>query len=201
MNKVPRIGLAVLVALLVGSSAFGQAAFMGQYTSAKPLHQGKSLLGGYLGVFDDGVSGVGQYRYGIAEPFDGGLQFGVVNPDGPPDAGLLLGADGKYLLLANRLGDPFDLAVGGFFGLFAGDNASISLGANLIGSKDFSLQSGHRITPYGRFQLRVDQNGDADFNVGLSFGAELEVAPSTGIIGEMQLTDTVGFILGANFGL
>ncbi len=212
-----RVGIFALAGLMVlGVATLSQAQLISTMNSARTLAPGASQVGGYFGVFDDGMSVYGQYRYGFALPFEGGLQFGFV--DFNDNTGLILGADGEFLLTDTKLRDPVDLAAGGLvqFG-FVEDFDLFSIGGSFAISKDLALRTGRTITPYGRLQLRFDRqdgpdvfdifgrrisdNDHTDFNLALNVGGSLEIGRETDLVSELQLADNVGFFIGLNFRL
>ncbi|OGC89127.1 MAG: hypothetical protein A2142_02130 [candidate division Zixibacteria bacterium RBG_16_48_11] len=200
------VGLFVVL-FLVSSS---QAQFLGQLSTAQSPGPGNSLLGGYFGIYEDAFSFFGQYRYGFANYLDGAIKLGVINVDvrnSGDKAGLLLGGDIKYQLLDAVLGDPFDLAIGGGTEFTAVEDLTIfSLGGNLVGSYPFEMRNGKHISPYARFNLRmqrreVNTNTETDLKAGLNLGTQLELGQSWNLLGEFFIEDQIGFVLGFNYKL
>ena len=199
------VGLFVVL-FLVSSS---QAQFLGQLSTAQSPGPGNSFLGGYFGIYEDAFSFFGQYRYGFANYLDGAIKLGVINVDvrnSGDKAGLLLGGDIKYQLLDAVLGDPFDLAIGGGTEFTAVEDLTIfSLGGNLVGSYPFEMRNGRHISPYARFNLRMQRagNGDTetDLKAGLNLGTQLELSQSWYLLGEFFIEDQIGFVLGFNYKL
>lgn len=214
MKKV----LAVAVGLVFGllSVTALQAQFLGQLSTAQSPGPGNSVLGGYFGIYEYAFSFFGQYRYGFANYLDGAIKLGFVSIDVPKSdnkAGILLGGDIKYQLLDAALGDPFDFAIGGGAEFAAVEDFTIfSLGGNLVGSYPFEMRNGKHISPYGRFNMRMQREevdlgpplgdqSDTDLKIGLNLGTQLEITHSWNLIGEFFIEDNLGFVFGFNYKL
>jgi len=206
MKKVS-LGLFLVFALVFASVS--QAQFLGQVSTAVTVTPGGSLVGGYIGVQDQLLVLFGQYRYGFAKYFDGGVKFGFL--DFNDETGLVLGGDLKYQILQDPFTAPFDMALSGSVEFAATDPVTVlSFGGNVIGSKDFKLRTGRTISPYGKINLRaerveVDQPppfsnvSDTDFEMAGYFGADFEVANSFHLLGEFVIDNEIGFIFGVNY--
>jgi hypothetical protein len=183
-----------------------QAQFLGQLSTAQSPGPGNSVAGGYFGIYENAFSFFGQFRYGFANYLDGAVKVGFINIDAGPDdqAGLLLGGDLKYQLLDAALGDPFDLAVGGMteFAVVSDFN-TFSLGGSVIGSYPFEMRTGRHISPYGRFNMRMQRvsNGvsDTDLEIEVDLGTQVELSSDWSLIGEFIIWDDIGFLLGFNY--
>jgi len=202
---------ALALVLLFATSA--RAQFLGQLTDARVQDQGRSLVGGYLGIFDDNVLSLfGQYRYGFTYGVDGGFKFGFV--DAGPDDGIGVAGDVRYQLLRQRPAttqqaeNPVDLSLGGGLELFFGsDNTVVSFQFNGMVSHRFQSQTGRGMTPYGRTQLRIERvsNGgsNTDVEFGINAGGEFEFAQQLAAVGELQLDSSpladFGLLLGLNY--
>ncbi len=194
-----------LVAVMVFFSV-SQAQFLGQLSTAQSPGPGNSVAGGYFGIYENAFSFFGQFRYGFANYLDGAVKVGFINIDAGPDdqAGLLLGGDLKYQLLDATLGDPFDLAIGGMteFAVVSDFN-TFSLGGTVIGSYPFEMRNGRHISPYGRFNMRMQRvsNGfsDTDLEIEVDLGSQIELSADWSLIGEFIIWDDIGFLLGFNY--
>lgn len=208
-KMIKKISLAVGLFVVLFQAPSSQAQFLGQLSTAQSPGPGNSFLGGYFGIYEDAFSFFGQYRYGFANYLDGAIKLGVINLDVPKSgdkAGLLLGGDIKYQLLDAVLGDPFDLAIGGGTEFTAVEDKTIfSLGGNLVGSYPFEMRNGRHISPYGRFNLRMQRKGngntETDLKAGLNLGTQLELSQSWYLLGEFFIEDQIGFVLGFNYKL
>ncbi len=205
-----KVSLGLVLILLVGFATVSQAQFLGQLSTARTTSIGGSLVGGYVGVQDNVFSVFGQYRYGFAKFFDGGVKFGFI--DLSDETGLVLGGDLKYQILEDPFTAPFDLALSGSVEFAATDSRNIfSIGGNVIGSKTFKLRTGRSIAPYGKINLRAQRDevdlpppfigsvSDTDFKMGGYFGTDFEVANSFHLLGEFVFDDEFGFIFGVNY--
>jgi hypothetical protein len=205
---------AAALVLLFATSA--RAQFLGQMTDARVLDQGHSLMGGYVGIYDDdGLALFGQYRYGFSRDIDGGFKLGFV--DVGPEDGIGVAGDARYQVLhqkpatPQRAGDPVDLSLGGGVELFFGDVFSIfSIQFNGMVSHRFVSASGRGMTPYGRAQVRIQRVGvdtpagdfsDTEGEFGINAGGELEFSQGLSAVAELQLDSDVdfGLLFGVNY--
>ncbi|MCI0330247.1 MAG: hypothetical protein L0196_04750 [candidate division Zixibacteria bacterium] len=212
MRKVFALALVLLFA------ATARAQFLGQMMDARVLDQGRSFMGGYVGIYDDDALAVfGQYRYGFARDVDGGFKLGFV--DVGPEDGIGVAGDARYQVLhqraasPQRAADPVDLSVGGGVELFFGDVFSIfSIQFNGMVSHRFVSASGRGMTPYGRAQVRIQRVGvdfgppigdrsNTEGEFGINAGGEFEFAQQLSAVGELQLDSDVdfGLIFGLNY--
>jgi len=199
-----KVSLGLFLVFALGFASVSQAQFLGQVSTAVTVTPGGSLVGGYIGVQDNLLVLFGQYRYGFAKYFDGGVKFGFL--DFKDETGLVLGGDLKYQILQDPFTAPFDLALGGGVEFAATDPVTVfSLGGNVIGSKDFKLRTGRTISPYGKINIRAQRNdpdagnSDTDLEIGGYFGADFEVANDFHLLGEFVLEDELGFVFGVNY--
>jgi hypothetical protein len=208
----PKTVLTLTLVLFLAVCVTSQAQFLGQLSTAQSPGPGKSMVGGYFGIYEDAFSFFGQYRYGFANYFDGAIKAGFISVDagGNSEAGLLLGGDLKYQVLDAVLGDPFDLAFGGLAEFALVDPLTIlSLGGYVLGSYPFEMRNGRHVSPYGRFNMRMQREevdlgpfGDVsntDLEIGLNLGTHVELTPAWGLIGEFFIEDQIGFVMGFDY--
>ena len=119
------------LALVLLFTTTARAQFLGQLTDARVLDQGRSLMGGYIGIYDDDVFSVfGQYRYGFAPAIDGGFKIGFVDASGG-ESGIAVAGDARYQLLHQRPAspqqaeNPVDVSLGGGLEFYFGDAVSV----------------------------------------------------------------------------
>jgi len=198
----------------------GHAQFLGQLNTAKTFESGEYNVGAYLGAYEDAIALFGQFRAGISDYLDFGLKLGVldfqwnhpVSGWEQSDAGVIFGGDLKYRLLETELRDPLDLSLGMLFEYSSPkeDWNSFSLGASLIVSKDFNLQSKNTISPYGRLNIRGEraewehpwwkgEHSDTDLEAGFTFGADLQIKEAWHFVGELQVDEFFGFLAGISY--
>ncbi len=208
---------AFALVLLIATTA--RAQFLGQLTDARVQDQGRSQLGGYVGIYDDDVFSIfGQYRYGFARAIDGGFKIGFVDASGG-ESGIAVAGDARYQLLHQKpagpqqAGDPLDLSLGGGLEFYFGDFISVfSIEFNGMVSHRFSSASGRGITPYGRAQIRMERISvdvgppfgdisDTEGEFGINAGAEFEFAQQLSAAGELQLDSSELADFGLLFGL
>ncbi len=217
-----RIFYSILVAgiIIALSTCSASAQFLGQLSTAQTLNKAETMLGAYLGVYDDAFSLFGQFRHGVVRYLDFGLKMGMLNLDpgyGEGRAGLTFGGDVKYWFLERESNDPLDLSFGGGMEFSKiTDYSLLTLGGNVIASYEFAYGPRKSVTPYGRLNVRWErthyqqswrwvwgaQKGDRtndDVDIALSLGADLELMQDFNLIGELQIDDNVGFVAGVNY--
>ncbi len=207
---------ALAMVLLFATGA--RAQFLGQLTDARVQDQGRSFLGGYIGIYDDDAfAAFGQYRYGFARDIDGGFKLGFV--DAGRDDGFGAAGDARYQILHQKpaspqqAGDAVDLSLGGGLEFFFGsDFTVVSFQFNGMVSHRFISASGRGMTPYGRMQVRLERSSmdlpppqgdqsDTEGEFGINAGGEFEFARQLSAVGELQLDSSVdfGLIFGLNY--
>ena len=198
-------------ALVLLFATTARAQFLGQLTDARVQDQGRSFMGGYVGIYDDNaLSAFGQYRYGFANAVDGGFKLGFL--DAGSETGIAVAGDARYQVLHQKAAgpqqaeNPVDLSLGGGVELFFGDNFSIfSIQFNGMVSHRYVSASGRGMTPYGRAQLRIQRVGNGVSNTegefGINAGGEFEFAQQLSAVAELQLDSSVdfGLIFGLNY--
>jgi hypothetical protein len=212
MKSLKLIPFLIITSLLLTTSANSQ--FLGQLETAPTLLRGEYSMGGYAGVYDDAFAIWGGFRAGVTNYMDFGLRLGFLNYDydhWEDESGIVLGADVKYRILETEIGDPLDLSLGGGMEFSSVENYNrMALGGNAILSKDFCFGNGRVISPYGRLNLRMErksweapgsekEHSDTDLEMGINLGVSLELTSNTFLVGELQLDEFDGIIIGANF--
>ncbi len=201
----------VLVILTVSGVMADRSAgsVFGTFTTAKALGQGSGVFGGGVGIAD-ATSVVGWFGYGMSDYIDGRLKLGLVDNDGG-DTEISLGADFKYQFwsVEGTVANPIDMAVGGFIEYVDYGAASIfQIGGNVIGSYPFLLQNGTTLSPYGRFNVRLESwsldvppssDSDSELEFGLNGGVAWQVSPTVTLYGEFQFDGNDGIFLGIDF--
>lgn len=202
-----------LFAFLLAASA-AEAQYTAQLSPAVTVFKGKSVAGGYVGIYDGALGFLGQYRYGIGGYTDLGGKIGIIDLDsGSPegDVGFVISIDSKYQVMEVRIMDPFDLSLGGEFEMSVFDHVNnLNFGGYAVGSYPISLNSGRLLSPYGRLILGVERTNpdwpgsrsDSDFRLSLNMGATMELSTSTRAYAELQLdNDVAAFLMGLDFGI
>jgi hypothetical protein len=203
----------------VFSTFSASAQFLGQLSTAQTLNKGETMLGAYLGIYDDAFSVFGQIRHGMVRYLDFGFKGGMLNLNagyGEDNTGLVFGGDVKYWFMDREANDPLDLSLGGGMEfLKITDYSLFSLGGNAIASYEFEYGRQKSVTPYGRLNLRWERASfkrslrlwgweeghwtHDEMDVALSLGADLKLSPDFSIIGELEIEDNVGFVAGVNY--
>jgi len=174
----------------------------GNLTTADAAEYGVGYVGGFVGFGDEAAAVFGSITYGISEYTEGRVKFGFSDRDAPDtDPQFLFGLDVKYELMDyyDKLRkNPFDLATGGFIEYVNYEGFStVELGGNLIGSLPFRFESGQRLIPYSRINLRWERyssGGESDsyFRGGLNIGTKFELNSDFGFYGEIQIDGNTG---------
>lgn len=208
MRIIFSIIIAGIAIMLLSFSASAQ--FLGQLSPAQTLPKGETMLGAYLGVYDDAFSIFGQLRQGLFTYLDFGVKLGMLDLDpqfGEKGTGLTFGGDVKYWFLDRESNDPLDLSLGGGMEYFKiTDYSLFSLGGNIIASYEFEYGPQRAVTPYGRLNLRWERANfekedrtDDDMDAALSLGADLKLSRDFNLVGELLIDDNVGFVAGVNY--
>jgi hypothetical protein len=204
LTAVLLVGLTVCTAHSrdAAGSAFGTLA------TAQSLGQGVGSLGFGVGIAD-ATSFVGQFSYGLSQYTDGRLKLGLIDPD-HGDTKITFGADFKWQFwnVSPNTTHPFDFGVGAFFEFVDYDFGSVfQVGGQLIASYPIRMRNGTTLSPYGRFNARLESfssdtiGGDDDSNleVGLNGGVKWDVTRDIGLFGEFQLDGNDGVFFGIDF--
>jgi len=211
----------MVMGIIIMLSTFSASAqFLGQLSTAQTLNKGETMLGAYLGVYEDAFSVFGQFRHGMVKYLDFGFKMGMLNLDpgyGEGETGLTFGGDVKYWFLERESNDPLDISLGGGMEfLKITDYSLFTLGGNVIASYEFEYGREKSVAPYGRLNLRWERASfkrssrwvwgneredwnDDDMGVALSLGADLKLSQDFNLVGELQIDDNVGFIVGVNY--
>ena len=213
MKRIKITLVLVIASFILVPSAYSQ--FTGQLETAPTLLKGSYSFGGYAGIYDDAFAFFGGFRSGIADYLDFGLKLGFINYEyvkRDDESGILVGIDLKYRILETEIGDPLDLSLGGGMEFSNVENYNrVALGGNMILSRDFCFDNGRLISPYGRLNLRMERKSETrwldlkekshetEMEMGINLGLSLELTVNTFLVGEIQLDEFSGIIVGANF--
>ncbi len=179
----------------------------GNLTTADACGFGVGYVGGYIGILDDATSVFGSLTYGFSQYTEGRVKLGFIDGDGnASDPELFLGVDFKYEFMdyyEKNGQQPLDMAFGGFLEYIDYGVISVfELGGNYIASIPYRLQSGRKLIPYGRADLRMEKvsadggGGDTDFQFGLNLGVKYELSTEMNLYGEFQIDGLTGLFLG-----
>jgi len=210
MKKV--IIAAALTLLVSGVSVHAMDAIgssFGTLTTASAMGQGKGAFGFGVGVADR-TSFVGAFAFGLSQYSDGRIKLGLADPDNG-DAKLTFGADYKWQFWNYGSGNnsPFDAAVGMILEYADFERYSaLQFGGQFIGSVPITLRRGGTLSPYGRFNARVEwisldrqvgYDGDdsqSNLEVGLNGGVLWQMTPTVGSYVEFQVDGNDGIFFG-----
>jgi hypothetical protein len=161
----------------------------------------------------------GFFAYGMSATTEGRLKLGIAD-DNKVDAKVTFGLDFHHQMLDADIArqDPLDLAVGGFMEYVDFDGLSVfQIGADLLGSHPIDLSNNTTLTPYGRFNVRLERmkydvkvdNGisppiketksESKLKFGLSLGTCWDMTPDFGLYGEFQFDGNDGLFIGLRY--
>ena len=185
--------------------AFGTGS--GCLTTAKSHEQGVGDLGFALGIGDNSTSFFGSFEYGFSTYTDGRIKIGMLDPDGG-ETGIMIGGDFLYQMFSvqENMDRPFDMAPGAFFEYINLDGGSIlEIGGQVVGSYDFDMSNGRILSPYARFNLRMESisadggGSNSELKFGINGGVCFEVSDLIKLYGEIQLDGNDGLFLGLDY--
>lgn len=184
-----------------GGSLDAHGTAFGTMSTAQTIGQGLGALGLGVGAAEMN-SFFGFFAYGMSATSEGRLKLGIVDKN-KEDAKVTFGLDFHHQMLdANTARqDPLDLAVGGFMEYV--DN-SFQIGADLLGSHPINLSNNTTLTPYGRFNVRLERikrgaETESDLKFGLTFGAAWDMTADFGLYGELQFDGNDGLFMGLRY--
>lgn len=146
-------GTVVMVVALVPAAARAQV--LGTWATAIPYAGDEMVAGGFF-LAGEPIGVIGQFRTGIADKMDVGVQLGVPNFDLANDTVLGLAGDAKYLILPEKGSFPLDLAVDGAFGFQHADKLTlVDFDFGGVASKKFVTSGGRTLVPYGSLMFAI----------------------------------------------
>ena len=205
----------ILVTVLIAGAAYGDGldaygSAFGTLSKAQVIGQGAGDIGLAVGAADLS-SFVGFFAYGLSESTEGRVKLGIADDRGV-DATVTFGLDFHYQMLDFNSAvqqDPLDLSVGGFLEYVNFDDPSVfQIGADLLGSIPFSLSGGTTLTPYGRFNVRLERykgtikdesRSETELKFGLSLGTCWDMSENFGLYGEFQFDGNDGLFAGLRY--
>lgn len=211
MKKV-LLATALIMTLCSSGRTASVGSSFGCLTTAHAIGQSKGSFIGGVGIAD-ATSVFGRFDYGLSAYTTGGLRFGLVDSDGA-DTKVTLGADFRYQFMSAKglKNGALDMAMGGFFEYADfGPVSALQLGGQLLGSLPMTLQGGTVLTPYGRFNIRLEsvdidanpfgKGGGSDSNLefGLNGGVKWDISRNMNMFFEFQLDGNDGLFFGLEF--
>jgi len=194
--------VAVLSVSSVNAAGNGQGSNFGSFATAssRGIGAGSFTLG--AGIADQN-SFLGMFNYGLSRFTEGTVKLALVDFNNKFNDNLefAIGADFRYqfMVVDDVSKSPFDMAVGAFFELVNPGTSVLQLGGQLIGSYPIKLSTGKILTPYGRFNVRVEKaGGNSDLNFGLNTGVSWGLSSTIRLFGEFQFDGNDGIFLGVD---
>ncbi len=214
-----RVLLLVTVLVLTAGVAQGDSikalgSAFGTMTTAQTIGQGEGVMGLGVGAADMN-SFWGFFAYGMSPSTEGRLKLGIAD-DSNVDAKVEFGLDFHYQMMDADITrqDPLDLSVGGFMEYVDFDEQSVfQIGGDIIGSHSIALSNNTNISPYGRFNVRlerykydwVDQNNlkqsksESELKFGLTMGAGWDMTTNFSLFAEFQFDGNDGLFAGLRY--
>lgn len=200
----------IIVSTSAQAASFGSA--FGSLSTARAVGQGVGNFGGGIGIAD-ATSFFTSFTYGTSQYTDIKLKLGLIDADGS-DTKFVLGSDFKWQYLSTvQDKTPVDLAFGGLFEYASLDAASVfQIGAFISSSIPIALKSGGSLSPYGRFNARLESiswdlpnvpgvdrdDSESNLEVGFHGGVEWRPTNTLSVYGEFQLDGNDGLFLGVD---
>lgn len=213
----------------------GSGSVFGTQSTAVALGQGNANGGVTLGLADI-TSFVGTFDYGMSKFTTFRMKLGFADASNS-DLAITLGGEvrwqvwsiapsysgkgkkaGKRNLSKKANQKPFDLSIGVMTeylsidkktGLLTSSSLSVfQFGGFLLGSHSFVTNGGKMITPYGRFNVRLEDtnievNGvkvsNSDIEIGFNTGVSYQFTNTMNIYGEFQMDGNDGLFIGIDF--
>lgn len=167
--------MAVGVAPTAAAQATGMPSFNAPYRAFT-----RSEIGIVLSFPNGGGTAFeGAYRMSSGK-FDLGFRVGLLDPDGPGDAALLLGAEARQRVITHTEDFPLDGAlILGLGGAFVSGNSTLFIPVGLslgrrVDPKDSKVSIVPYVQPTGLF---VSGSGNSDFLFALGLGADFRLSP------------------------
>jgi len=217
MNMKRIIALTFIAFLLVAVQSQARTAFgssFGTFATASSQGMGHGEFGFGIGLGDNATSFIGTFSYGLSKYTDGRIKLALVDPDGPGDTKFAVGADVKWQFwnVSSNTTNPFDFAIGGLLEYTDYDGPTVfEVGGFLLASYPISMTNRTVLTPYGRFNARLERidypgtilgnNSDSNLEIGLSGGVEWTMTSTVKLFGELQLDGNDGLFFGVNLGV
>ena len=223
------LALSAQPVLAAGGSVFGTQ------STAVAIGQGNANGGITLGLADI-TSFVGTFDYGLSKFTTGRMKLGFADANNS-DLAISIGAEIRWQVWSvarsmakkgNRSGRsnlsrkankrPFDLSIGVMTEYLSIDKKTAPLttssfsvfqfGGFLLGSHSFVTKSGKLITPYGRFNIRLEDSNvekisgnvsNSDIEIGFNTGVSYQFTNTMNLYGEFQIDGNDGLFIGVDF--
>lgn len=217
MRKLLFAALLMVVAASTSYAASAAGSSFGTFTTASTLEMGRGSF--TIGVgFADQNSFVGGFNYGLSRFTEGRIRLALVDVDGARDpitgkrdseVKLAVAIDFKhqFMVMDKVSNSPMNMSFGGSIEMVDFGPVSIfQFGGQLFGSYPILLSNGKMLTPYGRFNIRLEKYsyegsfpGDTDLEFGLNGGVAWGITKTVNLYGEFQLDGNDGIFLGVDF--
>ena len=196
------VSASVLLLSSVAVAGNGKGSNFGSFAtaSARGMGEGSFTLG--VGIADQNLV-LGIFNYGLSRFTEGSIKLALVDFDGKNNDNVefAIGADFRhqFMVVDAVSKSPFDMAVGAFFEIVNPGSSILQFGGQLIGSYPVRLNSGKILTPYGRFNARLENvNDNSELEFGFNMGVSWSLTGSVKLFGEFQFDGNDGISLGVD---
>ena len=198
-----RAGSMVMVVVAFAPLA-ARAQVLGTWATATPYAGDEMVAGGFF-LAGEPIGVIAQFRTGIADKMDVGIQLGVPNFDLANDTVIGIAGDAKYLILPEKGNFPLDLAVDGAFGYQRTDKLTlVDFDFGGVASKKFVTSGGKTLVPYGSLMFAIGhasvdrpknlpesvkfESSNTDLDVNVRVGLDWPFRPSYEAMTEINLS-------------
>jgi hypothetical protein len=210
---------AILIALvlLIGATSLlaptaARAQVLGTWGTAVPYAPDEIAIGAFL-LVGEPIGLVGQFRTGVGDNWDIGVQAGFPDFDAPGENTLYgITGDLKYLILPESVDFPLDMSVDVAFGYqhAGGDGVGVDIvdfDFGAVVSKEMQTSGGKTLTPYGSVMFAIanfdvdfeppegvppglidDPGSDTEFDINVRGGIEYPLRPDLDFLAELNLS-------------
>lgn len=187
-----------VIALLVGVAATVEAQATGTPTFNAPYRAFTNTEVGILVSFPTGGTAFeGEYRLASGR-FDIGFKGGLLDPNGPGNAILLLGTEARTRVLTHTADFPLDGAlILGVGGNFVSGNSQLIIPVGLSLGRRLDTESGVSIVPYVQPTMFITADGGSDVLFALGLGADFRLSHVFDARFSAGVGDVEGVSLGA----
>lgn len=206
--------LIVMAVLLTLTPAAGWAQVFGTWAPAVPYAPDSYHAGAFL-LVGEPLGLMGQFRTGIDQNWDIGIQLGFPDFDRGDETVFGLGGDVKYLILPDEEGEggfPMDLALDFAFGWqHVQDFNLVDFDFGGVVSKSVTTDGGTTLIPYGALMLAIGRasfdvppgfvgdSSDTELDINVRLGLDYPASSDLELLGELNLSsrdETLALALG-----
>jgi hypothetical protein len=216
MRVVQRIAGTLIAVVLAGLPAASHAQVFYSYPGARTVTDLSPALGAVAGFGDHLIRLEGFARFNASPVSDLGIEGMYQSVDagrGGDDIGYGgAGVDYRYQLVEVGDRSPVDVSAQGGVGFVARSHyTDLHIPVGAMASRDFQLQDGRHVVPYGGVYVVIDHvsvdvpgagnHSDTDGDVELRLGASAEIVRRGSVFAAFHVGNGTMFFIGFNAGL